>query len=93
MEDTAINELFDLIANQNMPDSGFEEIYLGSFINVGELDDTVLDRLVEESRNLQKITIKLMAAEENSDHNREELTSLSNKILEVRPPLTQLDLE
>ena len=57
VEDTAINELFDLIANQNMPDSGFEEIYLRGFENVGELDDTVLDRLVEESRNLKRLTV------------------------------------
>ena len=60
---------------------------------MGDIDGTVLDRLVEESHNLKKLTIKQMAFKEVSDHNREELTVLANKILEVRPPLTHLDLK
>ena len=91
IEAAVINELFDLIANQNMPDSGLEDIYLRNFENVGDLDGTVLDRLVEECSNLKKLTVTNMAPK-SSDHNREELTLLINKILELRPPLTHLDL-
>ena len=35
-----------------MPDTGFEEICLVFFGDVGKLDDTVLDRLVENTLNL-----------------------------------------
>ena len=52
VEATAINELFDMIANQSMPKSGLEQIYLFGFTDVGKIDGTVLDRLVEESFNL-----------------------------------------
>ena len=75
-----------------MPDSGLEEIYLNDFSNMGQLDGTVLDRLVDESNNLQKLSVIFMAFEETSNHNRKELEKLTIKILEARPPLTHLDL-
>lgn len=65
---TVINVLLDLMAMQNIPDEGFEEIHLISFGDIGELDVGVLDRLVEESKNLSKLTVSYMLDELTEDN-------------------------
>ena len=57
-----IAELIDLITIQDIhPDNGLSEIKFSDFSNnVEELDESVLDRLIEFSNNLSKLTVSNM---------------------------------
>ena len=52
-------ELIDLIAMQDIhPEDGLSEIKFSSFeLGIGDLDEGVLDRLVEFSKKLKKLTV------------------------------------
>ena len=55
----------------------------------GKLDEGVLDRLIELSQNLSKLTVSHM--DQASVQNRKELILMSNKILNLRPPIIHLN--
>ena len=59
-------ELIDLITMQDIhPDDGLSEIkFLGIKSQVGELDEGVLDRLIEFSKKLNKLTVRPGGASE-----------------------------
>ena len=51
-------ELIDLITMQDIhPDNGLSEIKFRDFEGAGELDEGVLDRIVEFSKKLTKISV------------------------------------
>ena len=89
-------ELIDLVAMQDIhPDNGLSEIKFSHFIKeaeekeVGDLDEGVLDRLVEFSKKLTKLTVSYMKLA--SDYNRKELVYFTQKIMNLRPTLTHID--
>ena len=53
------------------------------------MDEGVLDRLVVFSKKLTKLTIRSMHL--TSEHNRKQLILMSDKIMNIRPPLTHID--
>jgi len=54
-------ELIDLIAMQDIhPDNGLNEIKFRDFERAGELDEGVLDRIVELSKKLTKLSVTQM---------------------------------
>ena len=77
---------------QNIPDEGFEGIHLVVFEKMGDLDVGVLNRMTTESKHLSKLTISGMTDKDLSELNKEKLTVLTKDIIELRPPLTHLDL-
>ena len=56
--------------------------------NAGELDEGVLDRLLEFSKKLTKLTVSSMRY--TSVENKKSLLYMSEKIYNLRPPLTHL---
>ena len=86
-----MNELIDLIAMQDIhPTEGLNEIKFCKFsLSVGDLDEGVLDRLIEFSNNLTKLTVSDM--KDTSIENRIALVFISEKILHLAPPLTHLN--
>ena len=84
-----MNELIDLIAMQDInPTDGLNDIKFSHLsMSVGDLDEGVLDRLIEFSKKLNKLTVSSI----NSKENRKALFIMSEKILNLAPPLTHLD--
>ena len=83
-------ELIDLISIQDIhPEDGLNEIKFRDFKKVGELDEGVLDQLIPLSKRLTKLTVNKMW--QTSEENRQALVLMSEKILNLRPPLTHLD--
>ena len=55
-------ELIDLISMQDIhPENGLSEIKFNHFDAAGELDEGVLDRIVEFSKKLTKLTVNRMS--------------------------------
>ena len=84
-----MNELIDLIAMQDInPTDGLNEIkFCGFRGSVGDLDEGVLDRLIEFSKKLNKLTVGFIESIEN----RKALYIMSEKIFRLAPPLTHLN--
>ena len=78
---------------QDIHPDGYEQITLSWFDRgVGDLIEAELDRLVELSPNLTKLTVNNMR--NASDENLEALTTMTERILCLPElPLTYLDLE
>ena len=93
MSKDLINQLFNFMAKQDIHPDGYEQITLSWFDRgVGELNEAELDRLVELSPNLTKLTVNNMR--NASDENLEALTTMTQRILSLPElPLTYLDLE
>ena len=86
-----MNELIDLIAMQDIhPTDGLNEIKFINFSKrVGDLDEGVLDRLIQFSKKLTKLTVSRMIGA--SVENKKALVFMSEKILHLAPPITHLD--
>ena len=83
-------ELIDLITMQDIhPEDGLNEIIFSDFWKVGELDEGVLDQLIPLSKRLTKLTVNKIY--KTSRENKQALVLMTEKILNLRPPLTHLD--